>query len=184
MWRRRSDCGWWRKLSRPGCRVSSGNDKARAYARQVDLLGREHVTLPDSQDRGEPYDRIPAAHGDRGPRRRRSPRIRSLAKQSNGANGGAQDPPPIRHNRRRSEHSLAQWLRRARRYAIKTGHDLSPENLSIACWPLPRSPHLFETSLPGVFAVGDVRGGSIKRVASGVGEGLIAISFVHQVLQE
>jgi len=67
---------------------------------------------------------------------------------------------------------------------VKTGSDLSPENLSAAHWPLVRPPYLLETSLPGVFAVGDVRGGSIKRVASAVGEGSIAISFVHQVLQE
>ena len=67
---------------------------------------------------------------------------------------------------------------------IKTGPDLSPEDLSSARWPLTRSPYLLETSLPGVFAVGDVRGGSIKRVASAVGEGSIAISFVHQVIQE
>ena len=67
---------------------------------------------------------------------------------------------------------------------IKTGPDLSPENLSVAGWPLTRQPFLLETSFPGVFAVGDVRGGSIKRVASAVGEGSIAISFVHRVLQE
>src|SRR5215469_1919761 len=67
---------------------------------------------------------------------------------------------------------------------IKTGPLLLPEDLSAANWPLTRRPYLFETSLPGVFAVGDVRGGSIKRVASAVGEGSIAISFVHQVLQE
>jgi thioredoxin reductase (NADPH) len=67
---------------------------------------------------------------------------------------------------------------------IKTGPDLSPENLSSAGWPLVRQPYLLETSLPGIFAVGDVRGGSIKRVASAVGEGSIAISFVHKVLQE
>ena len=67
---------------------------------------------------------------------------------------------------------------------IKTGPDLSPENLSAEGWPLMRQPYLLETSLPGVFAVGDVRGGSIKRVASAVGEGSIAISFVHKVLQE
>jgi thioredoxin reductase (NADPH) len=67
---------------------------------------------------------------------------------------------------------------------IKTGPDLSPENLSAAGWPLTRQPYLLETSLPGVFAVGDVRGGSIKRVASAVGEGSIAISVVHKVLQE
>jgi thioredoxin reductase (NADPH) len=66
---------------------------------------------------------------------------------------------------------------------IKTGPDLSPENLSAARWPLTRQPYLLETSLPGIFAVGDVRGGNIKRVASAVGEGSIAISFVHQVLQ-
>jgi thioredoxin reductase (NADPH) len=67
---------------------------------------------------------------------------------------------------------------------IKTGPDLLPENLSAAAWPLMRQPYVLETSLPGVFAVGDVRGGSIKRVASAVGEGSIAISFVHTVLQE
>ncbi len=67
---------------------------------------------------------------------------------------------------------------------IMTGLDLSPENLSATHWPLSRPPYLLETSLPGVFAVGDVRGGSIKRVASAVGEGSIAISFVHKVLQE
>ena len=67
---------------------------------------------------------------------------------------------------------------------IKTGPDLSPGNLSAEGWPLMRQPYLLETSLPGVFAVGDVRGGSIKRVASAVGEGSIAISFVHKVLQE
>ena len=67
---------------------------------------------------------------------------------------------------------------------IKTGPELLPENLTAAAWPLTRQPYLLETSLPGVFAVGDVRGGSIKRVASAVGEGSIAISFVHKVLQE
>lgn len=67
---------------------------------------------------------------------------------------------------------------------IKTGPDLSPEELSAARWPIARPPSLLEASLPGIFAVGDVRGGSIKRVASAVGEGSIAISFVHKVLQE
>ena len=67
---------------------------------------------------------------------------------------------------------------------IKTGTDLSPENLGTARWPLARPPYLLETSLPGVFAVGDVRSGSIKRVASAVGEGSIAISFIHKVLQD
>ena len=67
---------------------------------------------------------------------------------------------------------------------IKTGPDLSPEDLATARWPLARPPHLLETSLPAVFAIGDVRAGSLKRVASAVGEGSIAIAAVHQVLHE
>ena len=67
---------------------------------------------------------------------------------------------------------------------IKTGPDLSQDDLAAAHWPPGRPPHLLETSLPGVFAVGDVRGGNIKRVASAVGEGSIAVAFVHQVLHE
>lgn len=51
-------------------------------------------------------------------------------------------------------------------------------------WPLQRDPYLLETSVPGVFAVGDVRHGSVKRVASGVGEGSMAIAFVHQYLAD
>jgi thioredoxin reductase (NADPH) len=67
---------------------------------------------------------------------------------------------------------------------IKTGPDLSQDDLAAAHWPLARAPYLLETSLPGVFAAGDVRCGNIKRVASAVGEGSIAISFVHQALRE
>jgi thioredoxin reductase (NADPH) len=67
---------------------------------------------------------------------------------------------------------------------VKTGPDLSKEDLTATHWRPLRSPYLLETSLPGVFAVGDVRGGNVKRVASAVGEGSIAIAFVHQVLHE
>src|SRR3989449_5520442 len=67
---------------------------------------------------------------------------------------------------------------------IKTGADLSSEDLNTAEWFLNRRPYLLEASIPRVFAVGDVRAGNIKRVASAVGEGSIAISFVHQLLQE
>jgi thioredoxin reductase (NADPH) len=65
---------------------------------------------------------------------------------------------------------------------VLTGSDIPPEALVKERWRGNRSPYLFETSLPGVFAVGDVRAGNIKRVASAVGEGSIAISFVHRVL--
>jgi thioredoxin reductase (NADPH) len=67
---------------------------------------------------------------------------------------------------------------------VKTGAELKDADLAAAKWPLARAPHLLETSRPGVFAVGDVRCGSIKRVASAVGEGSIAVSFVHQALGE
>jgi thioredoxin reductase (NADPH) len=67
---------------------------------------------------------------------------------------------------------------------IKTGADLSRDDLADARWRLARPPYLLETSRPGVFAVGDVRGGNIKRVASAVGEGSIAVAFVHQVLSQ
>jgi thioredoxin reductase (NADPH) len=67
---------------------------------------------------------------------------------------------------------------------IKTGPDLSRDDLVAARWPLNRPPYLLETSRPGVFAVGDVRCGNIKRVASAVGEGAIAVAFIHQVLHQ
>ncbi len=65
---------------------------------------------------------------------------------------------------------------------IVTGADLKIHGKLPAGWPLARDPGLLETSIPGVFAAGDVRRGSVKRVASGVGEGSIAIQFVHQYL--
>ena len=61
---------------------------------------------------------------------------------------------------------------------IKTGVDLGVD------WLLRRAPYLLETSLPGVFAVGDIRAGSLKRIASAVGEGSMAVQFVHKVLAE
>lgn len=64
---------------------------------------------------------------------------------------------------------------------ILTGRDLKDSSASPA-WSLPREPLMLETSLPGVFAVGDIRSGSVKRVASAVGEGAIAVSLVHRVL--
>ena len=69
---------------------------------------------------------------------------------------------------------------------ILTGRDLdaSAGFAPSHAWPLTRSPQMLETSLPGVFAVGDVRSGNVKRVASAVGEGSIAIHLVHRVLAE
>jgi len=69
---------------------------------------------------------------------------------------------------------------------ILTGRDLEQPGIpdDHPRWPLQRSPLMLETSLPGVFAVGDVRAGNVKRVASAVGEGAISISLVHRALAE
>ncbi len=67
---------------------------------------------------------------------------------------------------------------------ILSGSELKRNGRLPTGWPLKRDPGLLETSIPGVFAVGDVRRGSVKRVASGVGEGSVAIQFVHNYLAE
>jgi thioredoxin reductase (NADPH) len=67
---------------------------------------------------------------------------------------------------------------------VRTGTDLRAEDLSAANWLMPRAPYLLETSLPGIFAVGDVRSGSVKRVAAAVGEGSACVQFVHRTLRE
>ena len=81
-----------------------------------------------------------------------------------------------------------QWLEgvieRDERGFILTGFDLIRDGKRPKTWTLDRDPGLLETSVPGIFAVGDVRHGSVKRVASGVGEGSVAIQFVHQYLAQ
>ena len=67
---------------------------------------------------------------------------------------------------------------------IKTGADLHQDDLVEGHWPLARPPHLLETTIPGVFAVGDARSGSTKRVASAVGEGAMCVQLVHRALAE
>jgi thioredoxin reductase (NADPH) len=67
---------------------------------------------------------------------------------------------------------------------VRTGPNLTAADLEAKHWPLARSPHLLETNLPGIFAVGDVRAGSVKRVAAAVGEGSTCVQLVHSVLAE
>jgi thioredoxin reductase (NADPH) len=66
---------------------------------------------------------------------------------------------------------------------ILTGSDLMKDGRPPAGWTLRRDPYLLETSVPGIFAVGDVRQGAVRRVASAVGQGANAVSFVHQYLR-
>jgi thioredoxin reductase (NADPH) len=77
---------------------------------------------------------------------------------------------------------LSGFIERDDRGFVLTGPELIRDGKRPKGWNLDRDPFLLETSVPGVFAVGDVRHGSVKRVASGVGEGSIAIQFVHNYL--
>jgi len=79
---------------------------------------------------------------------------------------------------------LAGLVERDERGFILTGPDLIRDGERPKGWALDRDPFLLETNVPGIFAVGDVRHGSVKRVASGVGEGSVAVQFIHQYLSK
>jgi thioredoxin reductase (NADPH) len=79
---------------------------------------------------------------------------------------------------------LGKAVQRDENGFVLTGPDLLKEAQLPADWPLDRQPYFLETSVPGIFAAGDVRGQSVKRVASAVGEGAMAVTFVHRYLEQ
>jgi thioredoxin reductase (NADPH) len=79
---------------------------------------------------------------------------------------------------------LGDLVERDERGFLLTGPDLIRDGERPRGWALDRDPFLLETNVPGLFAVGDVRHGSVKRVASGVGEGSVAVQFIHQYLSK
>jgi thioredoxin reductase (NADPH) len=77
---------------------------------------------------------------------------------------------------------LGELIERDERGFILSGPELLRDGKRPASWTLDRDPGLLETNIPGIFVVGDVRRGSVKRVASGVGEGAVVVQFMHQYL--
>ena len=185
--RQRSGGGRRRQLRRAGGGVPGAARRARLHAGARRGPGRHDVALPDPAHRGQPAD-----HAAR-PRPRSSAlegglraRARAVAAP---ADRDASRPTRSRHvfvmTGAVPQHRVAATAasRSTPRGSSRPARICCPRTSAAAKWPLARPPHLLETSLPGVFAVGDVRGGNIKRVASAVGEGSIAVAFVHRVLE-
>ena len=113
--------------------------------------------------------------------RRRSPRRGRARQPQDRRAADARDPGAVQLHRRRAAHRMAARGDREGRQGLRPdrpGRRRSPHR-----WVGRRQPFLLETSRPGVFAAGDVRSGSIKRVASAVGEGAMAVQFVHEYLK-
>ena len=153
---------------------------ARAVARGVD------VVLPDQ-----------AARGDR-QRRASAPAPRSSRPRATSTSSGSCCATTRPASRRPSTAGpmfifigaapRTEWLDgvvvRDSRGFVRTGPDLMTEGKPPAGWPLDREPYYLESSIPGVFVAGDVRADSVKRVASAVGEGAMAVTLVHRYLEE
>ena len=175
--------GRGRQLGRPGRpppgQVRRLGDPAGPRARP----GREHVRLPGPGDRAGPERGRAAAHpGGRRARAATGWRAWSCAHRDTGT---IEEVPAAALFVMIGGEPRTDWLagvERDDRGYILTGHDLLGPGGLPAGWPLERPPLLLETSIPGVFAAGDVRHRSVKRVASAVGEGAVAVQLVHQYL--
>ena len=188
----------------PGCTgqdvyiVGGANSAGQAavffsrHAATVSLLvrGREpggvHVQLPD-QAAGRDRQRR-GAHRHRGGRglRRRAPAaagaVRPVHRRE--ADRGRRPRCSCSSAPRRAPTGWTVWCSGTGAGSCKTGPDLVVEGQRPSGWPLDRDPYHLESSVPGVFVAGDVRADSVKRVASAVGEGAMAVTLVHRYLAE
>jgi thioredoxin reductase (NADPH) len=151
-------------------RGDSLDDMSRYLANELERMPNVTVRLGVEVVDGEGDERLEAVtlrHRDRG-------ELERLPTSALFAHIGAEP---------RTEWLRGSVARDASGYVL-TGADLLRADCGGDDWPLARPPLVFETSIPGVFAAGDVRHGSIKRVASAVGEGAVAVQLVHQYLAE
>ena len=175
----------WRQLGRPGGGVPGPPRPARHPAGAGRQPRDVDVALPHPPDRRDPEHRgAPRHRGDRGGRRRPPRR----AHRSATAPVGSQETVKAGYlfvfigAAPRTEWLDGVVARDARGFVL-TGPDLIVEGRRPAGWGLDRDPYFLEASAPGVFAAGDVRANSVKRVASAVGEGAMAIQLIHGYLE-
>ena len=178
--------------------VGGGNSAGQAAVFLAQTVRRVHMLvrgegLADTMSRylirrieDNPAIVLRTRHADRRPRGQRAPRTRDVARRPNRRARDPGHPARVHDDRRRAEHRAGSNAasRSTTRDSSRPVPNCHRTILTAARWPLSRPPYLLETSRPGVFAVGDVRGGNVKRVASAVGEGSIAVAFVHQVLHQ
>ena len=160
------------------------------YAKRVVLLVRgarargHDVAVPRRPDHGRAEHRGAAA-APRSSAARGDGHLEALtlADRDTGADGGGADQLAVRLHRRVAAHRLARRRRRPRRARASWSPARTCSAAAHAArWPLARAPFALETSVPGVFAAGDVRLDSMKRVASAVGEGAMSVYLVHRYL--
>ncbi len=174
-----------RELRRAGGAVPRARGQA-GHARRAGRLARPvHVVLPRRAGRGPPARAGPHPHGGGRGVRRRPPGAPRAARPRRRHHHARRVRVGVRVHRRRAPHRLARRRRRARpRGFVLAGPDLLHDGAPPAGWTLDRPPYHLETSVPGVFAAGDVRAESAKRVASAVGEGAMAVMLVHRYLEQ
>ena len=147
---------------------------------------RHDVTLSGPSHRNPPENQFASSHRDSGAGGTTAPRAVCNGWISNPGNRDCAYSARVSDDWGHAEHCwLKNCLARDNKGFIVTGHDLATEWFReyAVDWHS-RPPFLLETSLPGVFAVGDARAGNVKRVAAAVGEGSISVHLVHRVLAE
>ena len=170
-------CG---QLWRPGRGASGTVCRQRDDRRTRGVVVGDDVRLPGPRDRGQSSDR--RSHRSRDRRWRRATRLEWIEIADRGTGRRERLPAAglfiLIGTETRTAWLPTEFVRDDHGFLV-TGEAVDPPR-----WPLARPPHAFETSVPGVFAVGDVRANSMKRVAAAVGEGSIVVPMVHQYLEQ